>query len=165
MGQKILSNLLLLRAAEREHPAILAEPIAQPIFITGLPRSGTTFLHGLLAEDPANRAPRIWESIYPYPSHRAAGFGAGRRKAQLQLRLFTRLSPGIRSLHPIEADSPQECIEFTSHVFRGPRFDDVYRAPSYRDWLDASGYDEGYRFHSRFLRHLQGRARRRDAGS
>ena len=109
-----------------------------------------------MAEDPANRAPRIWESIYPYPRHRAAGFGAGRRKAQLQLRIFTRLSPGIRSLHPIEADAPQECIEFTSHVFRSPRFDDVYRAPSYRAWLDASGYDEGYRFHARFLRHLQG---------
>ncbi len=154
--KRMLSTLLILADAEREVPAILTRLLAAPIFITGLPRSGTTFLHGLLAEDPANRAPRIWESIYPYPSHRAAGFGAGRRKAQLQLRLFTRLSPGIRSLHPIEADSPQECIEFTSHVFRSPRFDDVYRAPSYRAWLDASGYDEGYRYHARFLRHLQG---------
>jgi hypothetical protein len=41
-------------------------------------------------------------------------------------------------------------------VFRSPRFDDVYRAPSYRAWLDKSGYDEGYRFLARFLRHLQG---------
>ena len=56
----------------------------------------------------------------------------------------------------MEADAPQECIEFTSQVFRSPRFDDVYRAPSYRAWLDASGYDEGYRFLARFLRHLQG---------
>ena len=108
----------------------------------------------MLAEDPSNRAPRIWESIYPYPKHRAAGFGAGRRKAQLQLTIFNRLSPGIESLHPIEADAPQECIEFTSHVFRSPRFDDVYRAPSYRAWLGRSGYDEGYRFLARFLRHL-----------
>jgi hypothetical protein len=153
---RMLSTLLILADAEREDPAILRRPLAPPIFIAGLPRSGTTFLHGLLAEDPANRAPRIWEAIYPYPKHRAAGFAAGWRKVQLQLRLFARLSPGIRSLHPIEADAPQECIEFTSHVFRSPRFDDVYRAPSYRAWLDASGYDEGYRFHARFLRHLQG---------
>ena len=52
---RFLSNLLLLRAAEREHPDILAEPIAQPIFIAGLPRSGTTFLHRMMLEDPANR--------------------------------------------------------------------------------------------------------------
>ena len=125
-----------------------------------MPRSGTqTFLHGLLAEDPANRAPRIWESIYPYPSHRAAGFGAGTGKCSCSSKIFSRLSPGIRSLHPIEADAPQECIEFTSHVFRSPQFNDVYRAPSYRAWLDASGYDDGYRYLARFLRHLQGPAK------
>ncbi len=154
--KRMLSTLLIFADAEREDPTILTRPLAAPIFITGLPRSGTTFLHGLLAEDSANRAPRIWEAIYPYPKHRAAEFGAGRRKAQLQLGIFNRLSPGIRNLHPIEADAPEECIEFTSQVFRSPRFDDVYRAPSYRAWLDASGYDEGYRFLARFLRHLQG---------
>jgi sulfotransferase family protein len=154
--KRMLATLLILADAEREDPTIATRPLAPPIFITGLPRSGTTFLHGLLAEDPANRVPRIWEAIYPYPNHRAAEFGAGRWKAELQLRIFNWLSPGIDSLHPIEADAPQECIEFTSHVFRSPRFDDVFRAPSYRAWLDASGYDEGYRFLARFLRHLQG---------
>ena len=112
----------------------------------------------MLAEDPLNRAPRIWEAIYPRSEHRAAEFGAGRGKVALQLRIFNRLSPGIRNLHPIEADAPEECIEITSQVFRSPRYDDVYRAPSYRAWLDASGFDEGYQFLARFLRHLQGRA-------
>ena len=154
--KRMLSTLLIFADQEREDPAILARPLPAPIFIAGLPRSGTTFLHGLLAEDPAHRAPRIWEAIYPYPRHRAAEFGAGRRKVELQLRFFNRLSPGIRSLHPIEADAPEECIEFTSQVFRSPRFNDVFRAPSYRAWLDASGYDEGYQFLGRFLRHLQG---------
>jgi hypothetical protein len=154
--KRMLSTLLILADAEREDATIFTRPLAAPIFIAGLPRSGTTFLHGLLAEDPANRAPRIWEAIYPYPKHRAAEFGAGRRMVQLQLGIFNRLSPGIRNLHPIEADAPEECIEFTSQVFRSPRFDDVYRAPSYRAWLDASGYDDGYRFLARFLRHLQG---------
>jgi Sulfotransferase family len=154
--KRMLSTLLIFADAEREDPAIVTRPLEPPIFIAGLPRSGTTFLHGLLAEDPANRAPRIWEAIYPYPKHRAAEFGAGRRKVELQLKIFNRLSPGIRSLHPIEADAPEECIELTSQVFRSPRFDDVYRAPSYRAWLDKSGYDEGYRFLGRFLRHLQG---------
>jgi Sulfotransferase family len=154
--KRILSTLLILADTEREDPGILTRPLAPPIFITGLPRSGTTFLHGLLAEDPLNRAPRIWEAIYPHPEHRAAEFGAGRMKVELQLRIFNRLSPGIRNLHPIEANAPEECIEITSQVFRSPRYDDVYRAPSYRAWLDASGFDEGYQFLARFLRHLQG---------
>jgi Sulfotransferase family len=154
--KRILSTLLILADTEREDHGILTRPLAPPIFITGLPRSGTTFLHGLLAEDPLNRAPRIWEAIYPHPEHRAAEFGAGRMKVELQLRIFNRLSPGIRNLHPIEADAPEECIEITSQVFRSPRYDDVYRAPSYRAWLDASGFDEGYQFLARFLRHLQG---------
>jgi Sulfotransferase family len=154
--KRMLHTLLIFADQELEDPEIPTRPLARPIFIAGLPRSGTTFLHGLLAEDPLNRAPRIWEAIYPHPRHRAAEFGAGRRKVELQLRFFNRLSPGIRSLHPIEADAPEECIEFTSQVFRSPRFDDVYRAPSYRAWLDRSGYNEGYRFLGRFLRHLQG---------
>jgi hypothetical protein len=49
-------------------------------------------------------------------------------------------------------------IEITRQVFHSPRYDDVYRAPSYRAWLDTSGFDEGYQFLARFLRHLQGRA-------
>ena len=85
----MLSTLLILADAEREDPAILTRPLASPIFITGLPRSGTTSLHGLLADDPLNRAPRIWEAIYPRPEHRAAEFGAGRRKVQLQLKIST----------------------------------------------------------------------------
>ncbi|MGB7976508.1 MAG: sulfotransferase [Roseiarcus sp.] len=154
--KRMLSTLMILADVEREDPTIRTRRLAAPIFITGLPRSGTTFLHSLLAEDPLNRAPRIWEAIYPRPEHRAAEFAAGRRKVDLQLRIFNRLSPGIRNLHPIEADAPEECIEITSQVFRSPRYDDVYRAPSYRAWLDASGFDEGYQFLARFLRHLQG---------
>ena len=154
--KRMLSTLQILADVEREDRSILRRPLAPPIFIAGLPRSGTTFLHGLLAEDPANRAPRMWEAIYPCPKHRAAGFAAGRQKVRLQLRLFTHLAKGISSLHPTEADAPQECTEITSHVFRSPRFNAVYRAPSYHAWLDTSGYDEGYWFQARFLRHLQG---------
>jgi hypothetical protein len=153
---RMLSTLLILADVERKDPGILTRRLAPPIFIAGLPRSGTTFLQGLLAEDPANRTPRMWEAIYPYPTHRAAGFGAGRRKVQLELGIFAGLTPGIRDVQPMGADSPQECTEFMSHVFRSPRFDAVYRAPSYRAWLDGSGNDDAYRFYGRFLRHLQG---------
>jgi len=64
---RFLGNLLRLRAAEQSDPGILDQAIDRPIFITGLPRSGTTFLHSLLAEDPDNLAPLCWETIYPCP--------------------------------------------------------------------------------------------------
>jgi len=150
---RFLSNLLQLRAAERRVPAITRQPIERPIFITGLPRSGTTFLHRLLMADRDNRAPLVWQTIYPYPPRD----GADRRVARVtrQLRAFERLAPRFRGLHPLFATSPQECSEITAHAFRSLRFDTTYRIPSYRTWLDAAGHVPAYQFHKRFLQHLQ----------
>jgi hypothetical protein len=150
---RFLGNLLRFHQAERQDPAIRREPIERPIFITGLPRSGTTFLHRLLLEDPGNRAPRVWQTIYPYPINR--GRHARRARVARQLRAFERLAPDFRALHPLDATSPQECSEITAHVFRSLRFDTTYRIPSYRNWLDGAGHLPAYRFHRRFLQHLQ----------
>jgi hypothetical protein len=150
---RFLSNLLRLRAAERCNPAILNEPIEQPIFITGLPRSGTTFLHRLMMEDSGNRAPRVWETIYPGPAE--PGHDRRAARADRQLRAFERIAPEFRALHPLNAQSPQECSEITAHVFRSLRFDTTYRVPSYRRWLDVDGHLPAYRFHRRFLQHLK----------
>jgi Sulfotransferase family len=156
---RFLSNLLLLRAAEVEQPAILEEQIAQPIFIAGLPRSGTTFLHRMMLEDPANRAPLVYETIYPCPP---PSDQSDRRAAQVarQLRTFRALAPEFHGLHPLEATSPQECSEITAHVFRSLRFDTNYHIPSYRAWLEAdpTGHVPAYQFHRRFLQHLQHQA-------
>lgn len=151
---RFLTNLLRFHDAERQDPEILALPVAQPIFITGLPRSGTTFLHRLLTEDPENRVPRVWQTIYPYP---LADTMDDRRLVRVtrQLRAFERLAPEFRALHPLDAASPQECSEITAHVFRSLRFDTTYNIPSYRHWLDSSGHAPAYRFHKRFLQHLQ----------
>ena len=150
---RFLMNLLRMREAERRAPAILRQRIHRPVFITGLPRSGTTFLHRLMMADPANRAPLVWQTIYPYQPND----GADRRIAQVtkQLRAFERLAPEFRGLHPLFATSPQECSEITAHVFRSLRFDTTYEIPSYRAWLDEAGHTPAYRFHKRFLQHLQ----------
>ncbi len=151
---RFLSNLLRLREEEARAPEILDRAIERPIFITGLPRSGTTFLHSLLAEDQGNLVPRVWQPIHPYP---AKGPGPDRRRQRVarQLRLFGMLAPQFRRLHPIDADSPQECSEITAHVFASLRFDTTYRVPGYRRWLDQAGHLDAYRFHKRFLQHLQ----------
>ncbi len=69
---RTLSNRLRLVADRQRSPAIADEVIRRPLFITGLPRSGTTFLHALLAQDPALRAPQVWEGMYPSPPPPAA---------------------------------------------------------------------------------------------
>ncbi len=154
---RFLTNLLALRAAETRHPEILAQPIVAPIVIMGLPRSGTTFLHGLLGEDPANRVVRCWETIYPLPDQDARPGRIDRRPARVerQLASFARLAPALRQLHPLTAQSPQECTEITGHVFMSLRFDTTHHVPSYRRWLDRTGHLAAYRFHKRFLQHLQ----------
>ncbi len=154
---RFLSNLLRLREEEVRAPEILDEAIERPIFITGLPRSGTTFLHSLLAEDQGNLVPRVWQPIHPYPPKDGRA-DRRRRKVARQLRLFGMLAPEFRRLHPIDADSPQECSEITAHVFASLRFDTTYRVPSYRHWLDETGHLDAYSFHKRFLQHLQHQA-------
>lgn len=152
---RFLTNLLLIQEATARCPEIAEAPIRRPIFITGLPRSGTTFLHRLMLTDPANRAPAVWETIYPSPI-------AGKRDERIarvagQLKTFERLAPEFRALHPLQATSPQECSEITAHVFRSLRFDTNYHIPSYRNWLDADVVRNlpAYRFHKRFLQYLQ----------
>ena len=152
---RFLTNLLQIQAALNHDPHIATTPIRQPIFITGLPRSGTTFLHRLMLMDGENRAPAVWETIYPSP---AAGSPSKRiTRVARQLKTFEWLAPEFRSLHPLEATSPQECSEITAHVFRSLRFDTNYHIPSYRSWLDSDvvRHRPAYRFHKRFLQYLQ----------
>ena len=156
---RFLSNLLRLREEESQAPEILDQRIERPIFIAGLPRSGTTFLHSLLAQDPTNLVPQVWQLIHPYPfDGRDAGPDLRPRRVARQLRLFGMLAPEFRRMHPIDANSPQECSEITAHVFASLRFDTTYHMPRYRRWLDETGHLDAYRFHKRFLQHLQHQA-------
>jgi hypothetical protein len=149
---RCLSNLLRFEAEEDLDPGVVGEKIDRPIFITGLPRSGTTLLHSLLTVDPLLRVPRCWETISPYPKK-----SPDRRRQQVdgQLRVFQRLAPEMAALHPLSADSPQECTEITAQVFQSLRYEMTYRIPSYQSWIDAAGHVSAYRFHKRFLQHLQ----------
>ena len=153
---RFLSNLLTIEAACVSYPEIASGPIRRPIFITGLPRSGTTFLHRLMLTDEANRAPAVWETISPSPAAPAPAI-SGSPGVVRQLKTFEWLAPEFRALHPLEATSPQECSEITAHVFRSLRFDTNYRIPSYQAWMDGDvvRHQPAYTFHRRFLQYLQ----------
>ena len=152
---RCLRNLLRFDAREAICPAVLSRPICAPVFITGMPRSGTTFLHRLILQDPRTAAPRLFQLVYPYAS-RANGMGSALRKSwvRVQVSLFRMLTPELNSLHPIAVDAPEECTDITAQVFQSQRFESMYRVPSYRQWLSQNGFREAYRFHRRFLQHL-----------
>jgi len=148
-----LRNLLEFDAMEAVCPAVLSRPIQAPVIITGMPRSGTTFLHRLILQDPSTAAPRLFQLVYPYASR---GLGTALQKlwVSLQLALFRMIAPELHALHPIAVDAPEECTDITAQVFQSLRFDAMYRVPSYNAWLQRSGFLDAYRFHRRFLQHL-----------
>jgi len=152
---RCLANLLRLDEAEEENPSIVSRPIRKPVFITGMPRSASSFLHRLLSLDPANIVPRFWQLLYPYP-RRSRFLPLDLRKAQvaLQLWLFQCLAPGLGRLHRLSADAPQECTDITAQIFQSLRFENTHRIPSYQDWIDRHGHHDAFLFHRRFLQHL-----------
>ncbi len=149
-----LENLLRLERERAERPQITSERISSPVFITGLPRTGTTLLHGLLTEDPENRVPLTWEVMYP--ARPAPGdIDAIRKKTNTRLGWANRLAPGFDRIHPLGADLPQECIAITALVFASIQFHTTHDVPSYQDWFESQPQTLGYAFHHRLLQHLQ----------
>lgn len=159
--RQLLAARRAVQAALAARPAVKEAPIARPVFITGLPRTGSTLLHNLMAQDPNLATPRTWEVMYPTP---APGRDPGadrcnRRRCARRLRLVDYLAPMFRRIHPVGADLPQECIAITAMAFMSIVFHTTYRVPGYQAWLESVSQEEAYRFHRCFLRHL-GRHRR-----
>jgi hypothetical protein len=154
---RLLSNRLRMIDDEKRHPEILDGPVRRPIFVTGLPRTGTTLLHGLLAQDPASRAPLTWEMMFPSPPPRMRGAKPDRRAAisGRQMGWFHRMAPEFRKIHPTGADLPEECLVIASHAFVSFQFQTMYDVPSYETWLEQHDLHDSYVWHRRFLQQLQ----------
>ncbi len=108
--------------------------IQRPIFITGMPRSGSTFLHELLAEDPQNRVPRVWEVMLPLPAQNGvrSEMESRIRKAEASLWWFRRLAPRADSVYPMRARTPHECVAIHSYTFLSGEFLSICYMPTYQ---------------------------------
>src|SRR5438309_7589884 len=151
---RILCNRLLLARDREIYPEIGRQEIREPLFIVGLPRSGTTLLHVLLAADPAHRAPLTWEVMSPSPP------ASEDRKQRIQqasrnLAVLRWLAPTFESVHATGAELPQECVSLTSPTFMSDQFDTMYNVPSYRAWFFSQDLRPAYKFHRRSLQQLQ----------
>jgi len=154
---ELLSHRLQLAEYRRQHPEIADEVIRRPLFILGLPRTGTTLLYGLLAEDPANRAPLSWELDDPCPPAETETYHTDPRIERTQKRFdqVEQLAPGFQTIHPVGALMPQECIVPTASEFMSIRFQMSFDVSSYDEWLMQQDMTATYEHHRRFLQHMQ----------
>jgi len=156
---RMLVNRLYLERDRQQNPGIAAQEIRRPLFIAGLPRSGSTLLYNLLAQDPANRVPLNWETMYPSPPPERATHETDARIAltDRQIGWFQWLQPEFRKIHPVAARLPEECVVILSHTFLSFQFSSMYFVPSYQSWMERQDLRPAYEFHRRFLQHLQWR--------
>jgi hypothetical protein len=142
------------------HPEIDEQEIVAPLIGLGLPRTGSTALGCLLAEDPAVRVIRTWESITPCPPPEAATQDTDPRIAVAEQSMARRnaLFPRMRIMLPSTARGPTECQTFMGHDFKSQLFQAFAHIPTYVDWLNhQADLVPTYRYVKRVLKLLQWR--------
>lgn len=143
----------------QRQPEILQEEIEAPIFIVGLPRSGTTFLHQLLAQDDRMRVTPFWEELSPLPDHdpaiRPPDDAVLIERARRNIEGLREHAPGLLELHQLAIDEPEEEIYLLAPAFASMVYEWVYIMPQYARWYAAQDHTEGYRFFRKVLQTLQ----------
>ena len=151
---RILCSRLFMHRDRQLYPDVARQEIREPLFIVGLPRSGTTLLHTLLAADPEYRAPLTWEVMTPSPPTRDNEKRRIQRATQ-SCNCLNWLAPTFRHVHAVGAEMPQECVGLMTPTFMSDQFDTMYYVPSYRAWFFRQDLLPAYEYHRRFIQHLQ----------
>jgi len=153
-----LANRLRIEAWRREHPEVAEQEVERPIIIVGQPRTGTTILLDLMAQDPANRAPLSWEVERPVPPPATATYRTDPRiaEAQAQFDLVDSFIPGFAAFHELGAELAQEDVRIFTSDFRSMQHSLQFEVPTYNHWLlREADMAPAYTWHRRFLQHLQ----------
>jgi len=157
---KILINRLRIQDELKRHPEILQEKINRPLFIIGLPRTGTTLLHNLLAQDPSSRALLTWEMLFPWPPPERHTRETDPRiaKTKRRLRQLLYLAPNFNTIHPVDAKAPNECMFLLQYSFlcRGA-FELIAPVRRYIKWLGTQDMVPVYLYYRQLLQLLQWR--------
>ncbi len=155
-----LAKRLWLAKAIKAHPEVFRQPLRPPIIVIGLPRTGTTFLHRMLAADPAHRAIPMWELMRPVPNRRiASGWKAShwyrRYAAKSQMGLWPWLAGQADRKHYIRADTPEECMWLLDGAFVSLGFWVVAPVYGYLRWYNEHDRLKPYAEYRQMLQVLQ----------
>jgi Sulfotransferase family len=156
MRRQIIGRLCVrlgMQAYWKHRPEVLENQIARPLVIIGLPRTGTTFLFYLLAQDPAHRWLPNWEALNPVPPR--SGPDQRRNRAIRINRVLDWLVPEMRRKHAFAADNPSECFHLLLATFETEILPFIIDIPSYRTWLYGRNRLPAYRFYRNQLHVLQ----------
>ncbi|TGD73563.1 sulfotransferase [Mangrovimicrobium sediminis] len=156
----LLSNRLQVEDWYARHPEIDEQEIVAPLIGLGLPRTGSTALSFLLAEDPAVRCIRNWESNQPCPPPETATEATDPRIAQAEAMMARRdeMFPRMKTMLPSTATGPMECQQFMGFDFKSQLFQAFAHIPSYVQWLNhEADLVPTYRYVKRVLKLLQWR--------
>ena len=156
-----MKNRLQVEAIVRERPEILDVEIARPIVIIGQPRTGTTHLHNLMAEDPALRSLRYWESLEPVPpaaDREAVAAGAAdprRERCESGLSILNDALPYFKRMHEMTVDHVHEEIQLLAIAGSTMLFETMGVMPSWREWYVGHDQTPAYAYLERVLRCAQ----------
>ena len=156
---QLLCSRLKVEALIQAHPEIEDETIRAPIFIVGLPRTGTTHLHNLIAQDPGLRSLPYWESLDPVPADLARGdvsLDDPRIAACQQACDFLHwAAPLFPLMHEMAPHEIHEEVQLLAIDFSTMLFEASYPVPAYRDWYTAADQTASYAYLKRLLKVLQ----------
>jgi hypothetical protein len=150
---QLLKNRLLLQDLLRRHPEIHDVQIERPIVIAGLPRTGTTHLHNLLAADPALRSLPYWESLEPVLPPGAEDLR--RERTAFALDIVNQSMPLFERMHEMTVDHAHEEIQLLAMDFSSMLFETTSVLPSWRDFYLAHDQTPHYEYLKTALKALQ----------
>ena len=153
----ILANLLRIEDACIQHPEILNEKIKSPVVIVGLPRTGSTMTHRLLASDPRHTAMLWWEGRYPamLPNEVRGHPDERMEMGKAEVEAVMQASPEALTIHPWDYKGADEEILLLEHTFFSTVPESFMRLPTYSKWVESQDHIHAYAQLKIMLQYLQ----------
>jgi len=163
LGVKLfLKNRLLLEQAWQNQPEAMAMPVRRPLYVIGLPRTGTTLLYNLLCQDPNCRPLMGWESFFPVPEPALRGRkqppDVRRQEGDELVARVNRMAPRLKSVHELVSDGPEECTWLLNNTFLSPGMVLQAKVLSYLEYLKSqprAAWQRAYTDYANSLKLLQ----------
>ena len=154
---QLLKNRLLLTDLLSRHPEIDDIELAPPVVIAGLPRTGTTHLHNLLAAPPTFRTMPYWESVEPFPLPQEAGVEPDPRRARMDVAVsvINTVMPHFALMHEMTTDHVHEEIQLLANDVSTMLFETLGEVPRWRDYYRTHDQTPHYECLARQLKAMQ----------